>query len=428
MSIEKDIEELVGADVISRESAQKIQTYYAKKKGNPSKRMFAIFGILGAVLVGLGIILIVAHNWDELSRGVKSLLAFAPLLLGQILCGFVLARKSDSMMWREGSAAFLFMTVGASIALVSQTYNIIGVFSDYILTWMLLCLPMIYLMRSSLSSLFYLIGITTYAFSTGYSFTNPDENFYYWPLLLAIAPRYYWLFKNEPEGNASIFHHWFVVLSVVLSLGTLAGQFSHFMFWAYTSLFGLLFLIGQTKEFQSQTLRNNSYKIIGSLGTVYMLLHASFSEMWEDVGGNFILLNELVVSPELITSLLLSVLAGSLLYHLVRSKTVDKKQPLGFIFLIFIPIFILGMWFSFSVILINMLVLALGIWIIKLGADNDRLGQLNFGLIIVALLVICRFFDTDLSFVVRGALFMLLGVGFFITNYWLLKRRKTNEE
>ncbi len=36
-------------------------------------------GILGSLLVGLGIVLLVAHNWDEMSRQCKLSLLFLPL-------------------------------------------------------------------------------------------------------------------------------------------------------------------------------------------------------------------------------------------------------------------------------------------------------------------------------------------------------------
>ena len=39
----------------------------------------------------------------------------------------------------------------------------------------------------------------------------------------------------------------------------------------------------------------------------------------------------------------------------------------------------------------------------------------------------CRFFDTNMSFVIRGLLFVAVGVGFFITNYVMLKKQKARE-
>jgi hypothetical protein len=78
--------------------------------------------------------------------------------------------------------------------------------------------------------------------------------------------------------------------------------------------------------------------------------------------------------------------------------------------------------------MINLILLTIGIITIKEGTTKDHLGILNFGLLIITILVICRFFDTDISFVTRGILFILVGFGFFATNYYMIKRRKSNEQ
>jgi hypothetical protein len=52
------------------------------------------------------------------------------------------------------------------------------------------------------------------------------------------------------------------------------------------------------------------------------------------------------------------------------------------------------------------------------------LSLLNYGLLILTALIICRFFDLDMSFVARGLLFVLVGAGFFAANIWMVKKRK----
>lgn len=89
----KDLPELIEANVISQETAERISDYYHQKKNKEPNRLIAVFGIIGAILVGMGIILIVAHNWDDFGRTTKSILAFLPLLLGQASCAFALIKK-----------------------------------------------------------------------------------------------------------------------------------------------------------------------------------------------------------------------------------------------------------------------------------------------------------------------------------------------
>ena len=106
----------------------------------------------GALLIGTGIIVILAHNWTQLSRPVRALLSFVPLLTGQALCAWTLLRKRQSLAWREGSTTFLTLAIGASLALISQTYQISGSFSRLLLAWTLLALPLAYLFSSGVSA------------------------------------------------------------------------------------------------------------------------------------------------------------------------------------------------------------------------------------------------------------------------------------
>jgi hypothetical protein len=43
-------------------------------------------------------------------------------------------------------------------------------------------------------------------------------------------------------------------------------------------------------------------------------------------------------------------------------------------------------------------------------------------------LLALRFIDVDLSFELRGLAFLIVGFGFLMTNYWVVKRRKSHVE
>ncbi len=139
------------------------------------------------------------------------------------------------------------------------------------------------------------------------------------------------------------------------------------------------------------------------------------------------LFSEIISAPEFYASVIISLLAGALLYLQQKSKALFDIEPLTPVFILFIAVFIFGLFSPIAVVLINIIVFAIGIFTIKDGAKQDNLGILNFGLLVITALVISRYFDKDLSFVIRGLLFLGVGIGFFAANYWLLKKRKTNE-
>ena len=346
--------------------------------------------------------------------------------MGQAFCGYALLIKKESVTWRESGAAFLFFAVGAGISLVSQIYNLPGDVSSFLLTWMLLCLPLIYVMKSSFASLLYLVGITYSAVNADYWSYPSTGSFYYWILLLLALPHYYLLIIKTPGSNFMIFHNWILPWSVTITLGTVAHTTEELMFVAYMSLFGFFSLIGETAFFEGRKLRTNGYLFFGSLGTISVLLALSFDWIWENIRSENFQIKDMISSPEFIAALLVSVLAGGLFIFQMKKKSFIEIIPINPIFNLFIIVFVIGLYSSIAVILINLLVLTVGILTIRKGAKRDHLGILNFGLLIITALVICRFFDTDLSFITRGLLFVIVGIGFFVSNSWILKKRKVN--
>lgn len=423
MSLHKDLNELLNAGVIDSPTADRITNYFEQKKPPSSNRLIIVFGVLGAILVSLGIILILAHNWDDLSRFTKTIIAFIPLLIGQGLCGYALLKKNDSDAWRESSSAFLFFAVAASISLISQVYNIPGNMTSFLLTWMLLCLPLIYIMRSSIASILYLCGITWYACEAGYWGYPREDSYLFWPLFIAALPHYYLLIKNRPKSNFLVVHNWIIPLAIIITLGLIADEQEELMFICYVNLFGLLYLIGNNSFLKKQALFRNGFRVLGAIGTVIILLMLSFTWFWEDLRTSDIEFADLLLAPEFLVAVLLTALAGILFFKQSVKKSFLEIEPIAPVFLLFILTFIIGLYSPIAAVLINLITFSIGVMTINKGIKENHFGILNYGLLIITALVLCRFFDTQISFILRGLLFVAVGIGFFVTNYYMLKKR-----
>ena len=427
MKLRKEIAELLHAGIIDEATANRINDYYNTKSGSPQSRLVIVFGILGALLVGLGIILILAHNWDDLTRTTKTIIAFMPLVIGQALCLYALLKHNESVAWREASSAFLVIAIGACISLISQIYHISGSMASFMLTWSILALPVIYVMRSSMASLLYIAGITWYVSEAGYWGGQISEPYLYWFLLLLVLPHYYMLFRKQYGSNFFTFHNWFIPLSIITALGTLARDFGVIMVVAYVSLFGLLYLIGNIPSMRDQKIRNNGYLVLGSLGTVVILLGLSFNFFWTELRETEFDSKMVFSSPDFVISALLTLAAlGLLISQKIKQRPFEIK-PVESVFILFIIIFLIGLKSPVAPLFINLLVLMIGVMTVREGARLYNLGVLNYGLLIIAALVICRFFDTNLGFVLKGILFVAVGIGFFLANYWMMKKKKNIE-
>jgi uncharacterized membrane protein len=428
MVSKKDLEELIQAGVISEEVAGSISDYYHKKDSNAGNRFIVIFSIVGATLIGGGIVLIIASNWDQLSQITKTILAFVPLILGQLLMVFVLLRKNENQTWRESSGVFQMLTIGATISLVSQVYYIPGRLDLFMLMWTALSLPIIYLMRSSVASLLYLIGIMFYAIFTDSEIYLPYGFFYFLVLFLAGLPHYIHLIRTKSESVLTTIHHWIIPFVLVVASISIGDQNDSLMFLVFISLFCLYELIGKLHYFDNLHPKKNTFLFIGSIGIIISLLVVSYKDYWQKQLEKGIDLSETLLIPEILAIAVFGLLACYLTYRQIVKKTFHSLSPTQPAYVIAIFIFLIGLQSSLAVILINVYIFIIGLLIIIKGMKTDHLGKLNYGLVIITFLVIFRVFDTNLSFALRGLLFLIVGVGFFITNFQLLKKRKAHEK
>lgn len=414
--LERQLSELLQAKVIDSETAQRISVYYHTKTDAKPNRLFTIFGVLGALLCGLGIILIIAHNWDDMPRTLKTFFAFLPMVIGQIACAFSLFKKKGAT-WIESSATFLILSVGATISLVSQIYNIPGNLSSFLLVWVAITAPLLYVLRSNIAVLIHLVLITWYACDLGYFF-NSHTPWWYLLSLAWVIPFYIHLQKKQASSNISGILNWLLPLSLVMVLGTFTTGNS-LSFIMYLALFGVLYNIGQLPFFKNQKLRRNGYTIIGSLGTVILLTILTFEWFWKEA------IKDLFGEMEIVMTILLYIAGIVVLGYLHIKKHIRDFNLFQYAFLIIGILYLTrDIGSTHNLILTNIVVAALGLFAIRIGIHKSSYSILNYGLLIITALIICRFFDTNLDFVVRGMLFISVGAGFFFTNYLLLKKQR----
>ena len=424
----KELPELVNAKIISEETAEKIKIYFASKSEKSSTNLVVVFGILGAILAGLGIILIIAHNWDDYSKSTKTVWSFIPLVIGQLACGYTLFRKRNNTAWIEGSSSFLFLAIGAGISLISQIYHLPGNISSLLFTWLFLGLPLVYIMRSSMASLLFIIGATYYGCDVGYDVFDEPEIYTHWLMLLLVIPHYVMIYRKNSQSNFTLFHNWFIPVSVVIVLGTVAKNNANLMYISYLGLFILCYLLGKQVFYQQKKNISKGYFVIGFLGAVTILMISSFRWFWEDISAIEWEWNNIAGTPEMLSIVILT-LASSIILVLRNRKFEFKNiDPVEWTFIIYIIVFIIGTsGILLPTVIINVLVFIIGVYIIRKGALTNSLPVLNYGLLVITALIICRFFDSDMSYVLRGILFLIVGAGFFVSNIWMVNKRKKTE-
>ncbi len=422
-SLLKELPELVNANIITAETARQIEIYFSTKKENAPNRFTVILGILGALLAGLGIVLVVAHNWDELNRLIKTIFSFLPLIIGQVLCIYTLLKQNKNVVWQECSATILFFAIISSISLISQVYHIDGKLSDFLLTCMLLSAPLIYIMPSSVVALLYIAGSTWYACDVGYGFENDRIPYLYLVLLLLMIPHY--LRQYKTRGNFFILENWLLSISFLFTLGCFIDHHSYSgngekIMLGYISLCCAYYLIGRSGFIQTNKLFANPFLLLGATGVIVILLTCSFSWPWDDF--RYYHAYSMAYSLSIPSGILL-VLTVWLIFNLWKKEEII--EPIGLSSLILMLAFFLFSHSRAGTLIVNIWILTIAIYFIRRGSMQNHFGILNFGLAIIAFLAICRFFDDSIPFIWRGLFFLATGAGFFIANYLLVKKRKS---
>jgi len=421
---------LVSAGVLTPEAAEKLKAHYGEPGEGWSAGRIAgiVMAMLGALLVGGGVILLLAHNWADLSRPTRTALSFAPLLVAQALAFYTLWTGRGTA-WREGVGIGLATAVASSIALIGQTYHIHGDLGSFIFTWMLLILPVIYLLNSSATAAIYLAGITWWS---GYAQWRQDDVLLYWPLFALALPHLWLAWRREPFGARAAWLGW--AGCITLSVGTgIALEKALPGLWTviYASLFAVMYLAGRRWTPSGEVgWWRNPFTAFGACGIVILGLMLSCAWPWDDAGWRYYRwAEEYSQFAAMADYLLLLALLGSAV-ALVVLAAVQKGRDrlwLGVFPAVILTGYLLAAFLQAeepAVLLVNLYLLVMGIALGVAGIRNVRLGLVNAGMLVVCPLILLRFFDSDFSFVARGLAFIVLGAGFLGANLVAGRRLK----
>jgi hypothetical protein len=142
---------LVEHGVLTPDAADSLRGHYGPLPERGGRR---------ALFVGSGIVLLLAHNWEDLSRPVRAGLSVGLLMAAQGVALWAGWRRNDSPAVLESAAVFLGLSLVACFALIQQTYNIGGDLKELLFRCVLLTLPVAYLLRSRIALALVWIGAT----------------------------------------------------------------------------------------------------------------------------------------------------------------------------------------------------------------------------------------------------------------------------
>ena len=429
--LQDELPGLVTAGIVPAAVADKLRQHYGPAAERTGKNWaLLIFGILGAALIGAGVLLLVAHNWDDLSRPVRTALAFAPLLVAIGLAGWVLACRPASAAWCEGAATAWALTIGATISLVAQIYQIHGDTARFFLTWILLALPIVYVLRSSVAASLYFIGATTWVGCAMFP-SHRATSLWYWGLLALAVPHLAGVWRETRSGWRTGLTGW--VLALCLCTGTgisLDGALPGAWIVAYTGLLALMYLAGKRWFADGSSVGQRPWQTVGAVGLGIVALVLTYHDPWTEIHSHW--RQAWTGGPTMIAgNLLAAVLAIGAIGVVARDLPRFGWADLDRVFVGLAPVcgalgYAAVASYEFDKLaqgLFNVYLFSLGLGALIAGIRGNKLGTINAGLVALAALVIARFFDSHFSFLVRGLADIFVGIGFLATNLVMLRRK-----
>lgn len=375
---------------------------------------------LGAILIGGGIILLIAHNWESFGKGTRTVLSILPLLLAQALTWYSVRYKPQLTGLREASGILLFFAVAASIALISQTYHIYGDLERFLVTWLLLGIPTLYLVESAgvlmlvCALILWLCGL---------------EREPYWLYYITLVPYLYSLYKRQ---RLVLFHWalWFIVIGTTISIiysVAWNSPLDDWMIYITLALCGFYYSLGKWLfGFKEHGFWANPLCSAGVLGILFISLLLTWEDFYRysrlDTEANWGFNDYLILSVFAIS--IVSIVG--FLIHKFKSLEIHQWLLIGSVLLAGLGIagFHLGLSELVYIVLANVYVLVASVVLMSQGIRQHRLMLLNGGLLWFSFLVLFRFFDSDIPFVLKGVVFIFIGSAFIGVNIWYNKKLK----
>lgn len=297
MDLKQFLEDCKQENIIDQATEDRMYAHFLKRKEQQASRtidqlknnqkkqnngLIITVSIIGVVLIGFGVIYLFAHNWDQFSRSTKTALSLTPVLISIAASIFTVVKRKDNIIWQEATAVSSFLAVGSMLGLIMQVYQLPGIEHYFVTYWCILCLPVIYILKSHIAVFCALILIFLNAFS------NPmDQSAIYqvpWfgslVMFSALFPYFKQLFTlRQPE---SLFQIHQIIVPLLVCLSTIISmKVGDSISWLIIYLtLANFYLFGTSIFFRNDDQTPTIMSYMSYCGLVLVAAFFLFSEKW----------------------------------------------------------------------------------------------------------------------------------------------------
>lgn len=398
-------------------------------------RLINTITTLGSILIGLGILLFVASNWDKLGRPAKISIIFVVISLFHLLGYYFRYVKEGYRGLSEGFILIGAFAFGAGIWLIAQIYQIHYNFSAGIMFWILGILPVAYLYRSwtvlTLSSILSLIWFFSYS-----AYYPQKEVFGFFILLAVLVALCYIqrqrfpLFVMLVSSSVWLGHFWSIkyfssldmfkvdfLLASHLSLATI------YMFFGFI-LYGLGMYHMNTARFN---IFSFLYKILGIIFISTAAYSLTFAHHYDKFNVSY------YPAPVAILIGLFIITSTIIFLGLHRTTKEDRELSEAKIMLYFLILALLAALVSFArlnstSLSFNIVSLVTALGFMYLGFIKRSEGIFRLSIAAFFINILSRYFDIFWKMMPRSLLFIFGGILLIVGAVFADRKRREIED
>lgn len=388
-----------------------------------------IFSAIGAVLIGCGVILFFAYNWQDIPKAAKLALVFGAIAAAHGGAIALASRADAQRALIESLHALGTMLFGAGIWLVAQIYHIDEHYPNAFLIWSLGALALAWTLPSLVQALLALLLIVIWAGVELFDFRAPMHAA---PLLVALGvlPLAWW------RRSAMLLWCALAVLFFVTAFA--AG-------WIETrALAPLLYMMGTAALVAAAAAPAAAFPAaqgpLHSLGLL-MVLGCGYALSFRDMAGWLGRVDFSKPGLAVYFAGAAAALLGAIIFAATRYARGARLQQSNAYHLWQLALIGIGLVIALTGVFVpgkvggwaialpfNAIVLALAALLILEGSEHLRPRQVAAGCMVFALVTVSRYVDLFSSLLVRAAVFVALGAGlFFVGNFYTRQRRRVQE-
>lgn len=438
--LQAELAELRGQGVIDGDAERRIRGYYAASEAGPQpaaaareerrdqagkaraavksgrqQYFLAVLVGLGSLMVGCGVILLFAHNWDMFSKFQRVAVAFVPIIAAAC-CGAYTLVKNKDQRWREASAFFTAVGFAVLTALISQIYHTGGTLREFLLLVMAVSLPLVYIFRAYLLAVVYCALL--FALVDSYLAGWAEGGFFHFA---GIAPFVaYYLFFHKPAGLRTVWMRYICLMPLAYLL-IFFGVNDALRLHLFAAA-GLLYTAGLYYNETGVRGWRNPWAACGWLFLTVLLVITTVSPYFLKLRYLYGLKD--VQLRYYLSGLWLALFAAQV--FAASRRFTPLKAAIALVTLM--PLFCymlmikpeLAPWAvdwaaSASLLLVGTAALAEGM-------RERGLLKLNAGMLQIALLAAIKFADSGLDILMRAVIFIVIGIAFIAANVYMSRK------